>query len=221
MPPMAETLIVNEIYRTLSGEGATAGQLCVIVRLTGCNLRCRWCDTPHAHDEGREISVNRIGGMVWTLKAPLVLVTGGEPLAQPGTPELLLTLCEAGRRVRLETNGSMDLSGVDLRVRKCVDVKCPGSGQEGSFLLSNLKHLYPFDEVKFVIADYDDFKYAVAFANEHVSITLADIIFTPVAGELPAAQLAEWMLNDGGLPPRARLGLQLHKILWPDVERGV
>jgi len=218
---MPETLIVNEIYRTLSGEGTTAGRPCAIVRLTGCNLRCRWCDTPHAYDDGGAITLRRIVSEVKTLAAPLVLVTGGEPLAQSATPKLLRMLCSEHLDVLLETNGSMDISLVDPPARRCVDVKCPGSGQEGSFLLGNIHHLRAGDEMKFVIADPTDFGYAVAFAREHVSITPAEIVFSPVAGELPPAELAEWMLKERALPARARLGLQLHKILWPDAERGV
>ena len=218
---MAETLVVNEIYRTLQGEGSCAGRCCAVVRLTGCNLRCAWCDTTYAYEEGREMSIAEVLAEVDRLAAALVLVTGGEPLLQPAAPVLLEALCDRDHTVVLETNGSQDLAGVDGRVLSCVDVKCPGSGQAGSFLESNLGRLGAGDEVKFVLVDRADYDYAAGFIREHRLAERAGVILTAAFGKLAPAELAGWMLADAGLPGRVRLGLQLHKILWPDAERGV
>lgn len=218
---MADVLVVNEIYRTLQGEGTRAGRPCTIVRLTGCNLRCTWCDTAYAYDEGREMSVDEIVAEVRHLAAGMALVTGGEPLIQPATPELLRRLCDEGLEVRVETNGSQDISGLDERVGRCVDVKCPGSGQADSPLWSNLDGLRLGDEVKFVLADRADYDYAREVVRRCGLAGRCAVILTAAAGRLEAAALAEWMLADARLPGDVRLGLQLHKILWPGRRRGV
>jgi len=218
---MPDTLIVNEIYRTLQGEGTTAGRPCVIVRLTGCNLHCTWCDTAHARDEGREMTVAEVLAEVDQLGAPLVLVSGGEPLLQPATPALLAALCDRGHSVLLETNGSRDLSAVDERVVCCVDVKCPGSGEAGSFLEANLQRLGADDEVKFVLADRADYDYAAGFIRRHGLDGKVKVIMTPAFGRLAPVDLAGWLLADDEFTGTVRLGLQWHKILWPEAERGV
>jgi len=218
---VAENLIVNEIYPALQGEGARAGRACTIVRLTGCNLRCAWCDTAYAYERGRRMTLDEVAAEVDRLGRRLVLVTGGEPLLQPATAALLRRLCEAGCEVLLETNGSLDISAVDGRVGRCVDVKCPGSGQADSFLLSNLEELTAGDEVKFVLAGREDYEYARGFIRRHRLAERWEVILTPAAGVLEPAELAGWMLADADLPETVRLGLQLHKVIWPGAARGV
>jgi 7-carboxy-7-deazaguanine synthase len=218
---MSQPLIVNEIYRTLQGEGVRSGRPCAIVRLTGCNLRCTWCDTTYAYDQGREMSVSQVVQQVRRLAVRLVLVTGGEPLLQPATPALLERLCEEGLEVLLETNGSQDISAVDGRVGRCLDVKCPGSGQAASFRWPNLQQLRPGDEVKFILADRGDYEYARGVIRQHRLTGRCPVILTAAAGRLEPAELADWMLADPDLPPDVRLGLQLQKILWPGRRRGV
>lgn len=221
MSSMSQPLIVNEIYRTLQGEGVRSGRPCTIVRLTGCNLRCAWCDTAYAYDEGREMSLDEMVAAARRQGPRLVLVTGGEPLLQAATPALLKRLCDEGFEVLLETNGSQDISAVDRRVGRCVDVKCPGSGQADSFLWSNLDGLRSGDEVKFVLADRGDYEYARRVIREHRLTGRCPVILTPAAGLLAPAELADWILTDPDLPGDVRLGLQLHKILWPGRRRGV
>ena len=218
---MSETLLVNEIYGTIQGEGLRAGRPCALVRLTGCNLRCTWCDTQYAYDEGKEMSLEEIADEVRRLGRKCVLVTGGEPLGQSDTPKLLARLCEGGYEVLLATNGSQDISGLDGRVARCVDVKCPSSGQAGSFLPSNLDCLGPGDEVNFVIADEGDYRFARETMETYDLPPRCTVFLTPAAGLLVPAKLAEWMLADDDLPPNVRLGVQLHKVIWPAADRGV
>jgi len=218
---MTQTLKVNEIHATLQGEGGRAGRSCALVRLTGCNLRCVWCDTAYAYDQGREMALEEVVAEVARLGRPMVLVTGGEPLLQPATPALLSRLCDNDHEVLLETNGSKDISVADRRVIRCLDVKCPGSGAADSFLWSNLDRLGPTDEVKFVLADRADYEYARRIIDRHELPRRCEAILTPAAGLLAPAELAKWMLGDAALPGRVRLGLQLHKIIWPDADRGV
>ena len=218
---MAQTLRVNEIHASIQGEGVRAGRGCTIVRLTGCNLRCTWCDTAYAYDQGREMTLQEVADEVARLNRPLVLVTGGEPLLQSATPALLTRLCDAGCEVMLETNGSKDISQLDRRVARCLDVKCPGSGAADSFLWSNLDRLAPADEVKFVLADRADYEYAGGVISRHDLTRRCEVILTAAAGLLGPAELAGWMLADAELPGGVRLGLQLHKIIWPQADRGV
>ncbi len=215
---MSSTLVVNEIYRTLSGEGVSAGRPCTIVRLTGCNLRCKWCDTAYAYDEGRETTVDEVLAEVKRLGGDLVLVTGGEPLLQDETPALLARLCEVGCEVLLETNGSLDIGGLDSRVARCVDIKCPGSGQADSFRRANLDCLRKTDEIKFVLTDKADYDFARRMIETHKLTARCPIFLTPAAGLLEPKKLAEWILADR---MDVRLGLQIHKFIWPDAERGV
>ncbi len=212
------SLVVNEIYRTIAGEGSCAGSPCTIVRLTGCNLRCAWCDTAYAYDEGREMDIDEVLGEVERLGGGMVLVTGGEPLLQTDTPELLGRLCDAGCKVFLETNGSLDIGVVDPRVVRCVDIKCPGSGCGDSFRRTNLDCLRRTDEIKFILAGRGDYEFAHEFIERCDLISRCDVFMTPAAELLEPTELAEWILADG---LKVRLGLQLHKIIWPDAERGV
>ncbi len=221
MAGVTGALKVNEIYRTIMGEGVRAGRACTIVRLTGCNLRCKWCDTTYAYEQGTEMSVDDVLARVGCPAGGLVLVTGGEPLAQPAAAQLLGRLCDAGLDVVLETNGSLDVSEVDPRVCRCVDVKCPGSGEGGSFLPANLDHLRRGDEVKFVLAERGDFDFAREFIRKYDLAARCAVALTPAAGAIRPAELAEWMLAEPDLPARVRLALQLHKIIWPEAARGV
>jgi len=221
MAAVTATLKVNEICRTVMGEGLRAGSPCTIVRLTGCNLRCKWCDTAYAYEQGAEMSVDDVLARVGRAAGGLVLVTGGEPLAQPGAGELLGRLCDAGMDVVLETNGSVDVSAVDPRASRCVDVKCPGSGEAGSFLPANLDHLRPGDEVKFVLAGRGDFDFAREFIGRYDLSARCAVILSPAAGAVGPAEVAEWMLAEPDLPKGVRLGLQLHRIIWPEAQRGV
>jgi len=215
---MSDSVIVNEIYASLQGEGGRAGRACVIVRLTGCNLRCDWCDSTYAREEGTEMPISEVLEAVKEFGPNMVLVTGGEPLCQSSAPALLRRLCEAGHEVLLETNGSMDITMVDERVARCVDVKCPGSGQAGSFLESNFAALAAGDEVKFVLADRADYEYAREVIAARGLTERCEVILSPVTAQLAPAALAEWILADG---LDVRLGLQLHKIIWPGRDRGV
>ncbi len=217
MAPMSE-LKVSEILLTIQGEGTRAGLPCTLVRLTGCNLECSWCDTPYARTGGEPMSAEQIVARVEQLGCPLVEVTGGEPLTQPAASELLTALCDRGWTTLLETNGSLDISVVDKRVVKIVDFKCPSSGQQEMNCWANVSALAAGDEVKFVLADRADYDYA---AEKLASYDLAGrcrVSFSPAAGRLAPAELARWILADG-LP--VRLGLQLHKIIWPGRDRGV
>jgi len=218
---MAAILRANEIYRTLLGEGARAGRPCVIVRLTGCNLRCAWCDSTYAYDDGRAMSLDEVGAEVDRLGPGPVLLTGGEPLLQDNARDLLARLCDAGREVLLETNGSLDVAGVDPRVARLVDVKCPGSGEASAMRWSNLDALGAGDEVKFVLADRADFDYAMGVLAAHDLSGCSAVVLTPAAGRLGPAEPARWLLEAGEVPRNVRLGLQLHKIIWPGVRRGV
>ena len=215
---MSETLTVNEIYRSLQGESTRAGLPCVLVRLAGCNLRCDWCDTQHAWDDGEEMAVDDICRRVAELACPRVLLTGGEPLGQPASLELLRRLCDAGYETSLETNGTLDLADVDDRVHRVIDIKCPTSGAERETCWANVEHLRRHDEVKFVIADRGDYEYAHRAVAEHHLVGRCEVIFSPVLDRLGASELAEWILADR---LEVRLGLQLHRIIWPDRPRGV
>lgn len=211
-------LIVNEIILTIQGEGTRAGKPCVLVRLTGCNLNCSWCDTRHARAEGDEMSVDDILAYVGRFGCELVELTGGEPLCQERAIELLEAFCNAGFVTLLETNGSLDISQVDRRVVRIVDFKCPGSGESDRILWTNVEQLRPADEAKFVIADREDYNFARNAVAEYSLDDRCTVIFSPAAGRLAPADLARWILQDN-LP--VRLGLQLHKIIWPDKDRGV
>ena len=211
-------LFVHEIYLSIQGESSRAGLPCVIVRLAGCNLECRWCDTPEARTQERQMTVDEILARVAGLKCHRVEVTGGEPLAQPAALELLARLCESEYETMLETNGSIDVTGVDGRVMKVIDVKCPASGESDANLWANLQALGPRDEVKFVIAGREDYEYAREVTALHKLVERCGVIFSPVVDELPPSRLVEWIIADR---LDVRLGVQLHKVIWPDAERGV
>ncbi len=208
------TLRITEIFRSIQGESTRAGLPCAFVRLTGCSLRCVWCDTAYAFHGGGDLPLSEAVGRVLELGTRLVEVTGGEPLEQEAVYPLLERLLAAKRTVLLETGGHVLLDRVDPRVVKIVDVKAPGSGMQQANLLENLALLQPHDELKFVIADRRDFDWSLAMVRDRDLDAGNVVTFSPAWGTLPAAELAAWV-RDSGRP--IRLGLQLHKILWGDV----
>ncbi|QOJ15949.1 MAG: radical SAM protein [Planctomycetia bacterium] len=214
-----DRLRINEVFHSVQGEGTRAGLPCAFIRLTGCHLRCRWCDTEYAFYEGGWRTIDDLLAEVRRFGCPLVQVTGGEPLLQPAVYPLMSRLCDEFATVMLETSGALPIERVDPRVVCIVDVKCPGSGEESRNHWDNLRVLRPHDEVKFVIADRADYDYAVTVIRRHnLGERCAAVLLNPVFGELEPVRLAEWMLADG-LP--ARLGLQLHKLIWSPTARGV
>jgi len=212
-------LHVNEIFHSIQGESTRAGMPCVFVRLTGCNLRCVWCDTAHAFHEGEPMSVQAVLDRVEGYGCPLVEVTGGEPLLQPEAIPLMRALLERGYEVLLETGGSLPIDEVPEGVRRIVDVKCPGSGESARNRWENLERLRPGDELKFVVADRRDYVWAVERIRELGLAGRVPLLVSPVHGALEPAELARWILEEEELP--LRIQLQLHKLLWPGVPRGV
>lgn len=211
-PPAAEaTLRVSEIFHSLQGETSRSGLPTVFVRLTGCPLRCRWCDTEYAFSGGETLSLPALVQSILAQPTRRVCVTGGEPLAQKNCLPLLTLLCDAGCDVSLETSGALDISGVDRRVSRIVDLKAPGSGEVARNRLENLPLLTPHDELKIVIGDRADYDWACAMLREHGLPERCPVLFSPVSTQLEPGQLADWILADQ-LP--VRLQVQLHKLLW-------
>jgi len=210
-PTAAERLRISEIFHSVQGEADAAGWPTVFVRLTGCPLRCVWCDTEYAFHGGQWRTIGEVLAEVAHHGARHVCVTGGEPLAQKRCLALLAQLCDAGYEVSLETSGALDVAAVDPRVRKVLDLKAPGSGEAARNLWSNLAHLSPRDQVKIVIADRGDYDWAVERVREHALAARCQVLFSPVHGRVAPRELAEWILADR-LP--VRFQLQLHKILW-------
>lgn len=212
-------LTVNEVFYSIQGESTRAGRPCVFVRLTACDLRCTWCDTPYAFHEGRKQSVDEVIAAVERHDCPLVEITGGEPLLQEDVYPLMDRLLAGGRTVMLETGGHVPIDRVPADVVKIVDVKCPGSGEVDKNDWANLDRLAPHDEVKFVIADRADYEFARDVVERRaLASRCAAVLISPVHGVLDARLLAEWLLADR-LP--ARLQLQLHKYIWTPSTRGV
>lgn len=204
-------LRVNEIFLSLQGESRTAGFPTVFVRLTGCPLRCGYCDTDYAFHEGRWMSVDEVTAAVGDYRPRHVTITGGEPLAQHPCTDLLARLCDAGYEVSLETSGAVDIARVDPRVRIVMDVKTPGSGEADHNLAGNLARLKRTDEVKFVLCDRADYEWSREFVRRERLAEHCEVLFSPAWGRLEPRQLAGWILDDR-LP--VRLQLQLHKLLW-------
>lgn len=211
-------LTVSEIFLSIQGESTYAGLPCAFVRLTGCNLRCRYCDTRYAYADGQEMSVDRVAREVARLGCPLVEVTGGEPLLQPDVHPLMAALLSNGHEVLLETNGSLDVCPVDPRVVKIVDVKCPGSGMAEHNLYSNFTSITSRDQIKFVISSEADYRWATHLVREHALTEKATVLFSPACGQIQPSELCRWILSDS-LP--VRLQLQLHKYIWGPERRGV
>lgn len=208
-------LNINEIFYSIQGESSRTGLPTVFVRLTGCPLRCNYCDTEYAFKGKKMFSIDEILAMISNYNTSFVCVTGGEPLAQNNCLVLLDALIAKGYQVSLETSGSIDISSVNKKVMVVMDVKTPSSGEEKSNLISNIGLLKPQDEVKFVIANRADFDWSVEFLDQHHFASL--VLFSPVADSLSPAQLAKWILNT---QLNVKLQLQLHKVLWGN-KRGV
>jgi 7-carboxy-7-deazaguanine synthase len=212
-------LTVNEIFHSIQGESTHAGKRCVFVRLTACDLRCSWCDTPYAFHEGRKLTVEQVLQEVEDYGCPLVEITGGEPLLQPDVYPLMGELLASGKTVLIETGGHISIDRVPAGVIRIVDVKCPGSGEADHVEWRNLDMLGPQDEVKFVVRDRADYEYAREVIGRYqLDRRCAAVLLSPVHDVLPARQLAEWMIADR-VP--ARLQLQVHKYIWNPATRGV
>ncbi len=210
------SLKVHELFASIQGESSFAGWPCAFLRLSGCNLSCRWCDTRYALESYTEMSVDAAMRALCAFGLPLVELTGGEPLLATETPALAAALADAGLTVLVETNGSRDIAVLDPRVVAILDVKCPGSGMEAQNDYANLDRLRPRDEVKFVLAGREDYRFAVDVAGRVWATHM--VHFSPVPGALDPAELAAWMVADR---VRARLALQQHKIIWSPDARGV
>jgi 7-carboxy-7-deazaguanine synthase len=225
-------MVITEIFKSIQGEGTRAGLPCIFVRLTGCNLRCTWCDTAYAFHGGTKFSIEEIVEKVSALagddrhNVPLVEITGGEPLLQPETPALAQNLMALGYTVMIETSGERFVGVLPTGVIKIVDVKCPDSGEPDTFDMANLNAISSNDEIKFVISTRRDYDFARDFVAKHqLTECVREILFSPVFADpngawpgLTARDLAEWILNDG---LRVRLGLQLHKFIWDPATKGV
>ena len=222
MPPRPLTgssLQVTEIFRSIQGESTFAGLPCVFVRLTGCNLRCTWCDTEYAFHGGEKLSIDQVLEKVRAAGVRLVEVTGGEPLLQKEVHPLMERLLAEGYQVLLETSGERSIAEVPRAVVKIVDVKCPDSGEPDTFDMTNLAHLAAHDQVKFVIASRRDYEFARDFTQLHdLSHRVAAVIFSPVWGQVDLQAMADWILTDG---LDVRFGYQLHKLIWGAEARGV
>lgn len=209
---------IYEIFKSIQGETSYAGIAFLFIRTSGCNLRCEWCDTTYAYDEGEEYSIDEIIKLAEKYDCRNVLITGGEPLLQGETPLLAESLVKKGYRVLVETNGSIDISGLHPEVIKILDIKCPGSGMTGNILWDNLKSLSPADEVKFIVSDYNDYAWAKAVIESHNLPDICTVLIAPVFSRLDPKKLAEWIINDN---LNVRLQLQLHKYIWGADARGV
>jgi 7-carboxy-7-deazaguanine synthase len=216
---MEEVLTINEIFHSIQGESTHTGRPCVFVRLTACDLRCSWCDTPYAFTEGKKMSIDDVVARVEGYGCDLVEITGGEPLLQRDVYPLMEQLLASGKTVMVETGGHLSIKDVPSPVIRIMDVKCPGSGESGKNHWENLTLLGSQDEVKFVIRDRTDYEYARDVVVRHGLIDrTAAVLFSPVHGVLPAKDLAAWILADR-LP--VRLQLQAHKYIWGPEVRGV
>ncbi|MCA9473144.1 MAG: 7-carboxy-7-deazaguanine synthase QueE [Nitrospirales bacterium] len=218
MDVTASHLQITEIFHSIQGESSFAGQPCVFVRLTGCPLRCTWCDTDYAFYGGQRLSFETILERVRSYRCRVVEVTGGEPLSQPACVKFLSMLCDQEFDVLLETSGAIDTIGVDPRVHIILDVKCPGSGMEQQMHWANLERLTPNDEAKFVIKDRQDYEWAKDVIARYGLTDKCTVLLSPVFGELDLQPLAGWILDDR-LP--VRFQVQLHKYIWAPDMRGV
>jgi len=215
---MSVMLTVNEIFYSIQGESTFAGRPCVFVRLTACDLRCSWCDTPYAFFEGRKRALAEVLADVDRFKCHLIEITGGEPLLQEGVYPLMDELLARGHTVMLETGGHRPIGRVPRAVVKVVDIKCPGSGESDKTDWTNLDVLAPHDQIKFVIKDRVDYEFALDALRHRLAGRCATVLFSPVHGVLDPRTLSEWMLADRA---EARLQPQLHKLIWPPDTRGV
>ena len=215
----AEQIRVHEIYESIQGESSFAGLRCTFVRLSRCNLRCRWCDTPQAFEGGTQMARAELLEKALSFGTPLVELTGGEPLLQEGAIPLLRELCDAGRTVLLETSGERDISAVDPRVHRIMDLKAPGSGESERNRWETVEHLSKRDEVKIVLADRADYEWAKAVIEQHdLAARVKEVLLSPVWGELDPKELVKWVLEDA-LPVRVQI--QMHKVIWDADMQGV
>jgi 7-carboxy-7-deazaguanine synthase len=223
--PRTKTLTVNEIYHSIQGESTWAGLPCVFVRLTFCDLRCNYCDTAYAFYEGEKKTVPDIVAEVLKFNCPLVEITGGEPLLQKNVLPLMTALADAGKTVLLETSGAHDISQVDRRVHRIMDLKTPGSGECERNLWSNIEHLTKRDEVKFVVGSREDYEWSREKMREHnLAVRCHAVLLSPIFGRIEPRQIVEWMLADSresGPDLEARFQLQMHKFIWAPTQRGV
>ena len=214
-----KTLTVNEIYHSIQGESTWAGEPCVFVRLTFCDLRCTYCDTEYAFYQGKKQALEEIVTAVRAFSCPLVEITGGEPLLQKNVLPLMTILADAGLTVLLETSGAHDISGVDPRVHRIMDLKTPGSGECARNLFSNIEHLTPRDEVKFVIGSREDYEWSREQVTKfRLNECCRAVLFSPIFGRIDPREIVEWILADR-LP--VRFQLQMHKFIWTPTQRGV
>ncbi|MGE0083902.1 MAG: radical SAM protein [Desulfococcaceae bacterium] len=211
-------LKVNEIFYSIQGESSYAGSPCVFIRLSGCNLRCTYCDTRYAYEDGDMMDLSEIAEKAASYGCSLVEITGGEPLVQEGTPLLISDLIEKGFCVLLETNGTQNIGKTDPRCVRILDIKCPGSGEHEKNDFGNLERITDRDEIKFVIGGRKDYEYALQISRRIRARAANQVHFSPVYGKLHPCLLAQWMLADHA---EAKLHLQLHKYIWPPEQRGV
>ncbi len=211
-------LKINEIYASIQGESSHTGLPCVFIRLTGCNLRCSWCDTAYAFYEGNDLTIEETLQKVETFGLPLVEITGGEPLLQENVYPLMEALLKKGYRVMLETGGALPIDKVPERVIKILDIKCPGSGEEKKNHLENLKFLSPHDEVKFVLLDRADYEWSRDLLRKYDLAPSTQVLFSPVYDKLNLKDLSQWILKDR---LAVRLQTQLHKVIWSKDAIGV
>lgn len=215
---MSKTLKINELFFSIQGESTHAGRPCVFVRLSGCNLRCSWCDTEYAFYEGTERSFESLLEEIKSYNCNLVETTGGEPLLQKEVLPFMKVLCDTGYEVLLETSGQMDISPVDSRVQRIIDIKCPSSNESKKNLWSNTNVLTESDQVKFVIANREDYHWAKNIITTYNLTEKCPVLLAPVFGVLNNQELAEWILKDR---LSVRYQLQLHKYIWPPETKGV
>jgi 7-carboxy-7-deazaguanine synthase len=219
MTPAELKLTVNEIYESIQGESTWAGERCVFVRLTFCDLRCSYCDTEYAFYGGNKQTLAEIGAAVRAFECALVEITGGEPLLQKNVLPLMSMLCDSGHTVLLETSGAHDISAVDPRVHRIMDLKTPGSGEVDRNRFENIEHLTQRDEVKFVVGSREDYEWSREQLRMHkLAQRCRAVLFSPIFGRIDPQQIVEWILADK-LP--ARFQLQMHKFIWPPTQRGV
>ena len=215
----ADQIRIHEIYESIQGESTFAGLPCTFVRLSRCNLRCRWCDTPQAFEGGTQLPRAEVLEKALSFGTPLVELTGGEPLLQPGAIPLLQELCDSGRTVLLETSGERDISGVDPRVHRIMDLKAPGSDESHRNRWENIEHLSQRDEVKVVLSDRADYDWAKAVIQEHdLASRVNAVLLSCVWGELDPKDLVRWVLEDG---LHVRVQMQMHKVIWDADTQGV
>jgi 7-carboxy-7-deazaguanine synthase len=214
-----KTLTINEIYHSIQGESTWAGRPCVFVRLTFCNLRCSYCDTEYAFYEGSKKSLGDISSAVLQFNCPLVEITGGEPLLQKNVLLLMTMLADASLTVLLETSGAHDISAVDPRVHRIMDLKTPSSGEVDRNLWSNIEHLASRDEVKFVIGTREDYEWSREQVSRHdLTNRCGAVLFSPIFGRIDPRQIVDWILGE---KLNVRFQLQMHKFIWTPTQRGV